>query len=137
MKALAILALAIGVAGCDDRYTGVIGRTPTGPAPSVLAFSVQPSNTVVNTAINPPIQVTIRDASGNTVTSSTAPVTLSILGGTGTTGAVLSGGGQVNAVNGVATFNNVRVDRAGTAYALVATSPNLTAATSTAFNVVP
>jgi hypothetical protein len=39
------------------------------------------------------------------------------------------------AVNGVATFDNLELNRAGTGYTLRATASGLTAATSTAFRV--
>jgi hypothetical protein len=63
-------------------------------------------------------------------------VTLSILTNPG--GATLGGTNPVSAVNstGVATFNDLSLDKAGTGYTLSATSSGLTAATSTAFNVI-
>jgi len=70
------------------------------------------------------------------VNDSTAPVTLIITAGTGTNGATLSGATTVNAVNGVATFSGLIIDKAGTGYTLTATIGTLTAAISSAFNVV-
>ena len=55
--------------------------------------------------------------------------------GTNAAGGTLSGGAPVNAVNGVATFPNLSVDKAGNGYTLRATASGLTAATSSAFNV--
>ena len=79
--------------------------------------------------------VAIQDVFGNTVTSSTAPVTLAITPGTGTAGATLSGTSTVNAVNGVATFSSLSIDQAGSGYTLTVTSPGLTSATSASFTV--
>jgi len=41
----------------------------------------------------------------------------------------------VNAVNGVATFNNLSIDKAGTGYTLTASSAGLTGVTSSSFNI--
>jgi len=40
-------------------------------------------------------------------------------------------------VNGVATFSNLRIDKAGTGYTLAASAGGLTGATSTAFDIAP
>jgi len=102
-----------------------------------LAFTTQPgsSNTAGADFDTQPV-VTIQDADGNKVTTSTAAVTLAITPGTGTSGADLSGNTTVNAVNGVATFSGLSVNLAGSGYTLGATSGTLTPATSTAFDVV-
>src|SRR2546422_7905305 len=50
-------------------------------------------------------------------------------------GGTLTGNAPVNAVNGVATFANLKIDKAGTGYTLTATSGTLTQATSNAFNI--
>src|SRR2546426_2596857 len=50
-------------------------------------------------------------------------------------GGTLSGNARVNAVNGVATFANLKIDKAGTGYTLTATSGTLTQATSNSFNI--
>jgi len=69
--------------------------------------------------------ITIKDAFGNTVTNSTASVTMTV-SGNGTT----VGTATVNAVAGVATFTNVGISgTAGTAYTLTFTSGSLTTAT--------
>ena len=84
--------------------------------------------------------MTVQDAGGNTLTSgtgSTATVTLAILGGTGTAGAVLTcTTNPRNAVAGVDAFAGCRINLAGTNYQLRATSGSLTQATSNAFNIV-
>lgn len=79
------------------------------------------------------MQVATRDAAGNTITSYTGFITLTI--GTNPSGGSLAGTTRVQASNGIATFGNVRVDRAGQGYTLTATATGLTGATSTAFDV--
>jgi len=74
-----------------------------------------------NEVISPPVQVTIRDSSG--VVVPTGLVTMSV----GTIpwpapGSRISGTLTVSAVNGVATFADLRLDKPGKGYTLVATS---------------
>lgn len=114
--------------------TGFQGR----PLPAtLLAFTVQPSTVAVLNAISPPVQVQVRNANNQVVASATTPVTMSITPNTGTPGATLSGQVIVDAVNGVATFNNLRINQAGTGYTLTATGPGLTPAVSAPFTVNP
>jgi hypothetical protein len=118
--------------------TGLTGATSaafnvTPGDPAVLAFAVQPSNTVAGQAIAPPIRVAVLDGLGNTVTSSTAGVTVAI--GTNPAGGTLSGTATSNAVNGVATFGDLSINAAGSGYTLTAASAPLTGATSSAFNI--
>src|SRR6185503_11079887 len=101
-----------------------------GASPGQLAIRTQPSGAVsgVNLATQPVIE--IRDAANNIVASSTAAVTAAIASGTGT----LVGTRTVNAVNGVATFGNLRIDGSGP-HTLTFTATGLTAATSSSFTV--
>ncbi len=98
-----------------------------------LAFFVQPTNATGGATIAPPVQVEIRDAGGNRVTSATNTVTLTI--GTNAGGGTLSGGGDVAAGAGVATFTGLSIDRAGAGYTLNAGSSGLTGATSSSFDI--
>ena len=98
-----------------------------------LAFTVQPSDVAAGAAIAPAIQVTIQDAQGQRVTTATNQVTLSLSTNPG--GATLGGVLTANAVNGIATFSNVTLNRAGSGYVLRAASTGLTGANSAAFDV--
>ncbi|MGH7704066.1 MAG: beta strand repeat-containing protein, partial [Gemmatimonadales bacterium] len=98
-----------------------------------LAFVVQPNNAVTGGAIAPAVTVAIQDGSGNTVTTATDAVTIVL--GTNPSGGSLSGGAAANAVNGIATFSNLRIDRTGTGYTLTALASGLFSATSTGFNL--
>ncbi|MEO7326439.1 MAG: carboxypeptidase-like regulatory domain-containing protein [Dokdonella sp.] len=107
---------------------------PPTPVATKLAFTTQPpASSLVGAAFS--TQVSVEDASGNVVTSDTSPVTLALSGGTG--GATLGGTTTVNAVSGVATFANLSVDTAGTAYVLNASDASLTGAASNPFNIAP
>jgi hypothetical protein len=69
--------------------------------------------------------ITIKDAFGNTVTNSTASVTMTVSSGATTLGTT-----TINAVAGIATFTNVGISGiAGTRYTLTFTSTGLTVAT--------
>ena len=121
--------------GLSDAISTAFNIVP-GPA-TKLAFTTQPSSS--NTAgtafsIQPVIQ--IQDAYGNTV-NSTAPVTIVVTTGTGTSGAVLLGATTVNAINSVATFSGLKMEVAGSGYTFTANSGTLLQAISTAFNIVP
>src|SRR5437773_4374278 len=91
--------------------------TAAPPPPAThLAFGVQPGTTQVGVAITPAATVTALDASGNTVTSFTGAVAIAI--DNNPVGGTLTGNAPVNAVNGVATFANLTIDKVGTGYTL-------------------
>ncbi len=73
----------------------------------------------VNFAAPLPVIVDAEDAAGNIATTYSGPVTISLVSGTG-----LSGTLTVDAVAGVATFNNLAIANDGT-YHLLAMSPSL------------
>src|SRR5881409_3171768 len=102
-----------------------------------LVFTTQPSNATAGATLTPPVQVLAQDAAGNTVPSFTGTVTVAITPGTGTSGAALAGTTTVAAVNGVASFATLSVNKSGTAYTLAATAAGLTAAASAAFSITP
>jgi hypothetical protein len=77
--------------------------------------------------------VAIQERGGGTLSAYNAPVTVSL---PGYFTATLSGTKTVNTVNGVATFTNLSIDRAGLDYTLDAASPTLVGASSLPFNVL-
>jgi hypothetical protein len=103
-----------------------------------LVFTVSPSDAVAGVNIAPPVRVTAYDALGN-VASFGGTVTVTLTPGTGTLGAVLSGGAPQTAVpiSGVATFGTLNVDKVGTGYTLSATATGVTGATSGTFAISP
>ena len=107
--------------------------TLTAGAPAQLAFSVQPSNATAGEPISPAVRVTIQDALGQTVTSASNAVTINL--GSNPGGGTLSGDRTENAVNGIATFSTLEIDRTGNGYTLAAVATGLTGASSIAFNV--
>src|SRR5213593_582309 len=110
--------------------------TPGPPPPAThLGFTQQPQTTQAGTAITPPVQVAALDAAEHVVQGFTGAIGLAL--GPASNGGTLSGGAPINAVNGIATFPNLSIDKAGTGYTLRATASQLTAATSSSFAVTP
>ncbi len=113
--------------------SGIAGNPQTFDAtalpPSQVAFLTQPSNIIAGATMSPAVRVAIEDRDGHIVTSSSASVSLTL-----SPSATLGGTTTVAAVQGVATFSNLTVTKAGT-YSLVAASGTLTSATSTPFTV--
>src|SRR5437763_52275 len=136
MKALPLLALvALVVVSChiDKLLTG--GKTPPSDAPPAsVAFSSSLSRARAGEPITPPVQVTVQDSAGR-VTLRDTMVTLSLAANP--SGDSLRGKKQVRSVNGVATFADLRLDKAADGYKLTAAAPNLHPDTSTAFTVMP
>ena len=118
--------------------TGLTGPTSsafniTAAAASKLVFTTQPTSATAGSVIGAPPTVTIQDNFGNTVTSSTASITIAI--GTNPGGGTLSGTTTKSALSGVATFTDLSINKATTGYTLTASSTGLTGATSSAFNI--
>jgi len=108
-------------------------------APTKLAFGTQPANVEANAVFGAPVTATIVDAYGNVVTGATNAVTVdfgvNVWKSVFSNGSSLFGTKTANAVSGVATFNNLRVDKPGPGYTLAAAAAGLTAGTSTPFAV--
>ena len=121
----------------DGSLTGATSSAfnMTAAAASKVVFTTQPSNAVAGASISPAVQVSVEDAYGNVVTSDNSSVTVAI--GTNPGGGTLGGTLTVAAVNGVATFSNLSINKAGTGYTLTATDGSLTGATSSSFNITP
>jgi hypothetical protein len=137
--------LSIDKAGTNYTLTaasaGLTGATSapfniTTAATIHLVFSGQPVATTAGQVI-PGVQVTALNASNAVVTSFTGPVTVVIAAGTGASGATLLGTTVVNAVNGVADFSDLSIQKAGTGYKLSASSPGVAGVNSASFAINP
>ena len=147
-NSMADINLATGVytagtlVGTDTvRVTDALGATSdatvnvSSGAATRLAFLVQPMNAIAGQSISPALQVAIQDNAGNTVRNATDPVTIAI--GNNPGASTLSGNVTRDAVNGIATFNDLSLNRSGTGYELVASSGSFASATSLGFIVDP
>ena len=122
-------AIGTGILLCSLRPNPAGG--PPGAA-SKLAFTQTPGDTVAGVAFASQPQVTVQDQYGNTVTTDTSNVAISVTGGAAT----LSGcaANPKAASSGVATFSGCTITKAGT-YTLTATNPSLTSAVSGSFTI--
>ncbi len=102
-------------------------------AASNLVFDSQPSSSVAGQVISPAVTVKVEDQFDNVVTPSSAAVSVAI--GTNPGSGTLSGTFTVNAVNGIATFSDLSIDKVGAGYTLSASSSGLTPSTSDSFNI--
>ena len=107
--------------------------TTESPPPDRLMFTIQPATTHGNQRLVPAVQVAIQDLFGNTITGATGPVRLAL--GRNPVDRTLSGTTTVSAVAGIASFSDLRIERPGSGYTLVATSGSLRSATSTPFDI--
>jgi uncharacterized repeat protein (TIGR03803 family) len=123
--------------GANGGYGTVYQLFEIGP-PAKLAFVQQPPNSSVAGfgLAGPPISVRVEDALGNLVTTDSSTVTLSVASPAGSSfgpGSTFS----VAAVNGIATFNALVLNRVGT-YTIAANDSingGLTQATSNSFTI--
>ncbi|MEI7902659.1 MAG: autotransporter-associated beta strand repeat-containing protein, partial [bacterium] len=108
-------------------------------AASTLVFTAQPSGGTAGSPWATQPAVTALDAYGNTATGSVDAITLAVASGTPASGGpgTLGGTKTVAAVNGVATFSGLSLDKVGAGYKLTATGDGLTGTNSTAFTVTP
>jgi parallel beta-helix repeat protein len=104
----------------------------SGPA-TQLDFSTQPGGALAGAVLSPQPVVTVKDADGNTATTFNGPVSIALLANP--SGGALNGTTTVNAVNGVATFTNLSIDKAGAGYTLVASAAGLSGSTSTTVTI--
>lgn len=97
-----------------------------------LAFTTQPGGGQASAVWAQQPVVEVRDANNNPVLNSNVVITVARASGTGT----LAGTTFMNAASGVATFTNLTLSVTGTK-TLNATSPGLTTATSSSFDILP
>ena len=123
------------LAASDGSLGGVTSNSfsITAAAAWQLAFLVAPANAIAGTALNPAVQVVVQDAFGNTVSSDGSMVTLTLTSGTFAGG---SNTAMATAVGGVATFNSLVIDAAGS-YTLAASDGGLAGVSSGSFTISP
>jgi hypothetical protein len=137
---LGLALIAFATAACpqeDFLLTGTqaFGNGGGGTGQDRLEFSQEPSAARVNQVITPAILVTVLDSLGRPDTTFAFTVNVGI--NLNPTGGNLTGTITVAPVNGVASFGNLAIDKAGNGYSLITTAPNATSATSTGFNITP
>ncbi len=133
----------LDASGVPTTPQASLGRSvTTGGIADHLGYSTQPVGDVpVNSDIDTSPEVEILDANGDRVTSgsdSELTVTLSIESGTAPAGEALScDDNTLDAVEGVATFTNCRLNHAAPGIRLRATASGITSANSNPFAIIP
>jgi hypothetical protein len=121
----AFIALAAACGGTTS--------TTTPPVPVKLQFLTQPVSTTATNMMIPAPRVALMDERNQIVQSAAGVVTISLA--TNRTGAPLLGTTTAPVVQGIATFSDLQIQRAGFAYSLAASSGDLTGATSAQFDI--
>jgi hypothetical protein len=126
------------ISGCiGGQGSGLVGNAGGDGAngsnsPPVLGFFVQPNSADVGQVITPPVEVLARDSVGGIDSSFTGSITISLA--SNSTGASLSGTTVARPVNGIASFSNLAIDKAGT-YTLQAGTSGATSVVSGTFTI--
>ncbi|HEX5691160.1 MAG TPA: CARDB domain-containing protein, partial [Roseiflexaceae bacterium] len=134
--------LNINFAGADYVLTATTSSLPTAESAAFnitatrLVFATSPSNATVGTAFPSQPVVRAEDSTGHLDATFNGAVTLAIKPGTGAAGATLGGVATLNAVNGVASFSGLSIDRVGSDYRLTSTSGTLSSADSNPFDIL-
>jgi hypothetical protein len=129
---------------CDGEATNVCTVTMNGPKNVTAAFQPLPASQLAITA-NPDtsysadqtdisVTVEVQNANGNVVTTHGQEISLTL---ENANGASLGGTTSKAPTNGVATFTNLFVTKAGEGYVLRASSGSLSPDGSTAFSITP
>jgi subtilase family serine protease len=130
---------ALGTGYTIQATSSGLGSVTTSPfnvvagAAAALVLTSQPGSSVT-AGSGFGLSVTVKDAFGNVVSSYNGSVNLAISSNPG--GSTLSGTTTVTVANGVASFNGLTLNKAGTGYTLQASSGSLPVVTTNAFNVV-
>ena len=99
-----------------------------------LTFAKQPTVALIGSPIQPAVQVAVEDARGNRVEAGVSAVTLAL--GEHPSGATLEGTTTQSPMEGVATFSDLSLDRAGVGYTLVASLASVPDVASARFDVI-
>ena len=130
-----LAAMAGLAAGC---HLDKLLQAPGGEGPSLqtrprLVFTGQPGDVSPGQPIAPAVRVTVQDSTGQPDGDFSGPVTVALAANPAS--ATLSGGLEVNAANGVATFSDLSIDKVGRGYTLRATTSGAAGATSDPFDI--
>jgi hypothetical protein len=107
--------------------------TVTAGAATQIGFASEPTGAWVNSPMSPGVSVGVEDAFGNVVTSAPMLITLSVE--SGPAGGGLGGTLSVTTVNGLASFSNLTLGKAGT-YTLLASNNTFGTAVSDSITAI-
>jgi hypothetical protein len=121
------------VATASGLGPGVTSAMTVTPASATQLVITQPPPATVQVNKAFAMKASIEDQYGNVVTSAANPVSVAFANNP--TGATLGGTLTVNASQGVASFNNLTINKVGSGYTLRVSSSGLPSATSNPINV--
>lgn len=126
--------------GNDFQLDPASGLSATVSGSCSLAFVNEPNGTAAGApittlvgSVGSPVSVEVLSGTGQLLTTSTAGITVAI--GSNPGSGTLSGTTTATASAGVASFPGLSIDQSGSGYTLVATSPRMTPATSSDFDI--
>jgi adhesin/invasin len=116
-----------GTATLSGHSSGMASFTATAEPGQVaqLRFVQQPTSVKKDERITPAVEVDVADQFGNRATDFTGEITMTLTPLTGNLLGRLRGKHTVDAVDGLARFSDLRIDRPGTNYQLRATAQGL------------
>lgn len=120
-----------GIASIDGTSARSVTETVVAGSAEQTAFLVPPANTFAGMTLAP-LEVEIEDQYGNLCTSNTSSVTLTLNGGSFTSGSTKT----VSASGGIATFSNLSITTPGS-YTITASDGSLATSTSPSFTISP
>lgn len=131
------LASALALAGfaCTDLTGSGSGGGSGTPVATSLSFLSEPGTSRVDSLFPAPVQVAVLDQNGAVLISARNAITVDL--GYNPTGATLLGTTTVAADSGIATFRDLKLDKAGQAYRMNAKATGLDSVTSTPFTITP
>jgi hypothetical protein len=131
--ALVVLFAGACFGGTGSGLLGVSGGDGGGGnGTPILGFFVQPNSANEGQVISPAVEIVVSDSTGSTDSSFTGTITVGLA--SNSTGGVLGGTTVVRPVNGISTFSNLTIDKAGT-YTLEASASGAATVTSGAFTI--
>jgi PKD domain len=136
MKTRYVVGAAVLAVGCHlDKLLNGPGGPPTslGPVKS-LVFATAPTRGNAGQPLSP-VRIVLVDSAGRTVSNADSLVTVAL--DANPHGATLSGTDTTRAQSGIATFTDLRIDKADSGYTLRAQTTGLPPAASPAFAIMP
>ena len=132
VRAIALIALAVGC-HLDKLLNGGGNAGLSRGTPVGLVFRAEPAPASAGQPLDP-VRVALVDSAGTPVAGADSLITIAL--GTKPSGATLNGTDTAHAVNGVATFADLRIDQPGT-YTLRAAGRGFPPRDSKPFDVMP
>jgi len=127
------------IAATSDPFDITAGPPPSPAGATGLAFTQAPSSARAGAAMSPTVRVSVLDDAGNVASGFTGAVWIVIAANP--SGGTLSGTQRAVAVNGIATFPNLSIDKAGSGYRLRISAASLAGrprgVTSDPFDITP